>query len=122
MPRITNWRRESRTPTLAYRNTETGARAVLHRAPDSYRYKWRGVILVDGYPVWSRGYETKDAKSFRDELRKRPAPELSCPECPNSDVAIGGKRLTVRRFSAGSSAGTVGTKHPRESCTALSAD
>jgi len=79
MPRITNWRRESRTPTLAYRNTETGARAVLHRAPDSYRYKWRGVILVDGYPVWSRGYETKDAKSFRDELRKRPAPELSCP-------------------------------------------
>jgi len=91
MPRITNWRRESRTPKLAYRNTETGARAVLHQAPDSYRYKWRGVILADGYPVWSWGYETKDAKSFRDELRKRPAPELSCPECPNSDVAIGGK-------------------------------
>ena len=91
MPRITNWRRESRTPTLAYRNTETGARAVLHRAPDSYRYKWRGAILVDGYQVWSWGYETKDAKSFRDELRKRPAPELSCPECPNSDVAIEGK-------------------------------
>jgi len=47
MPPITNWRRESRSPTLAYRNTETCARAVLHRAPDSYRYKWRGAILVD---------------------------------------------------------------------------
>ena len=91
MSRITNWKRESRSPTLAYRNTETRARAVLHRAPGSYRYKWRGAILVDGYPVWSRGYETKDAKSFRDELRDRPAPELSCPECPNSDVATGGK-------------------------------
>jgi len=122
MPRITNWRRESRTPTLAYRNTETGARAVLHRAPDSYRYKWRGVILVDGYPVWSRGYETKDAKSFRDELRKRPAPELELSRVSEQRRGNRGKRLTVRRFSAGSSAGTVGTKHPRESCTALSAD
>jgi len=91
MPRITNWRRESRSTTLACRNTETGARAVLHRAPDSYRYKWRGAILVDGYPVWSRGYETKDAKSFRDELQKRPAPELSCPECPNDHVLVGEK-------------------------------
>jgi len=60
MPRITNWRRESRSPTLAYRNTETGVQAVLHRAPDSYRYKWRGAILVvDGYPVWSRGTRRK---------------------------------------------------------------
>ncbi|ELY93158.1 DUF7568 family protein [Natrialba taiwanensis] len=91
MPRITNWRRESRSPTLAYRNTETGARAVLHRAPDSYRYKWRGAIIVDGYPVWSRGYETKDATSFRDELRERPAPDLSCPVCPNDDVRVGEK-------------------------------
>jgi len=91
MPRITNWRRESRSTTLACRNTETGARAVLHRASDSYRYKWRGAILVDGYPVWSRGYETKDAKSFRDELQKRPAPELSCPECPNDHVLVGEK-------------------------------
>ena len=91
MSRITNWRRESRTSTLAYRNTETGARAVLHRAPDSYRYKWHGAILVDGYPVWSRGYETKDGKSFRDELRKRPAPELNCSECPNDDVLVGEK-------------------------------
>ena len=91
MPRITNWRRESRSPTLAYRNTETSARAVLYRAPDSYRYKWRGVILVDGYPVWSRGYETKNATSFRDELRERPVPDLSCPECPNHDVRVGEK-------------------------------
>ena len=91
MPRITNWRRESRSPTLAYRNTETGARAVLHRAPDSYWYKWRGAILVDGYPVWSRGYETKDATSFRDELRERPVPDLSCPECPSNDVRVGEK-------------------------------
>jgi len=91
MSRITNWQRESRSPTLTYRNTETSARAVLHRAPDSYRYKWRGAILLNGYPVWSRGYETKDAKSFRDELRKRPGPKLSCPECSNSDVTTGGK-------------------------------
>ena len=64
MPRITNWTRESRTPSLAYRNTETEARAVLHRAPNSYVYKWRAVILVDGYPIWSRGFETKEAKTF----------------------------------------------------------
>ena len=91
MARITNWRRERRTPTLEYRNSETDARAVLHRAPDSYRYKWRGAVLVDGYPVWSRGYETKDAKSFRDELWKRPTPELSCPKCPNGDILVGEK-------------------------------
>jgi len=90
MPRITNWRRESRSPTLAYRNTETGVQAVLHRAPDSYRYKWRGAILVDGYPVWSRGYETKDATAFRDELGSvPPGPQLS--ECPNEDVRVGEK-------------------------------
>ena len=76
MPRITNWRRESRSPTLAYRNTKTGARAVLYRAPDSYQYKWRGAIIVDGYSVWSRGYESKELKSFRDQLRERPAPDF----------------------------------------------
>jgi predicted RNA-binding Zn-ribbon protein involved in translation (DUF1610 family) len=91
MSKITNWSRESRAPTLAYQNTETGARAVLHRAADSYRYKWRGAILVDGYPVWSRGYETKDANAFRNELRERPVPGLSCPECPNDDVLVGEK-------------------------------
>ena len=91
MPPITNWRRESRPPTLAYRNTETGARAILHRAPDSYRYKWRGAIIADGYPVWSRGYETKDATSFRDELWERSAPAIRCPECPNDDVRVGEK-------------------------------
>ncbi|MCF2207539.1 hypothetical protein KVP02_07685, partial [Halobacterium salinarum] len=80
MSPITNWRRESRSPTLAYRDTETGARAVLHRAPDPSRYKWRGAIIADGYPVWSRGYETKDATAFRDEPRERPAPDLSCPK------------------------------------------
>jgi len=91
MSRITNWKRESRTPTLAYRNTETGAWAVLHRAPDSYRYKWRGAILVDGYPVWLRGYETRDAKAFRNVLRDHPAPEMNCPECLDGDVVVGGK-------------------------------
>ncbi|WP_396614054.1 hypothetical protein ACH9L7_19895 (plasmid) [Haloferax sp. S1W] len=91
MSRITNWTRESRSPSLAYRNTETGARAVLHRAPDSYRYKWRAAILVDGYPVWSRGFETKQATVFRDALRDRPLPELTCPECPNDDVLVGEK-------------------------------
>ena len=91
MPRITNWQRESRTPILAYRNTETGSRAILHRAPDSYRFKWRGAILIDGYPIWSRGFETKEGTTFRDELRDRPAPELCCPECPNDDVRVGEK-------------------------------
>lgn len=101
MLRITNWTRESRTPSLAYRNTETGARAVLHRAPDSYRYKWRSALLVDGYPVWSRGFETKQATVFRDALRDRPIPEISCPECPNGDVLVGEKaanRAKVQRW------------------------
>ena len=31
------------------------------------------------------------AHRFRDELRKRPAPELSCPECPNDAVLVGEK-------------------------------
>ncbi|PGF14555.1 hypothetical protein CP556_20860 [Natrinema sp. CBA1119] len=91
MPPIPNWTRESRTPRLAYRNTETGARAVLHRALDSYRHTWRAVILVDGYPVWSRGFETKDVTAFRDVLRDRPVPDLTCPECPNDDVLVGQK-------------------------------
>ena len=91
MPRITNWMLESRTPSLTYRNTETGARAVLHRAPNSYVYKWRAVILVDGYPVWSRGFETKDAKILRDELRNRSNPRLICPDCLNDDVVVGQK-------------------------------
>ncbi len=101
MPRITNWRQKNHTPTLEYRNTETSARAVLHRAPDSYRYKWRRAILVDGYLVWSRGYETKDATAFRDVLRDRPAPNLGCPECLNGDVVVGGKtadRAKVQRW------------------------
>jgi hypothetical protein len=97
MPRITNWQRESRAPTLVYRNAETGARAVLHRAPDSYRYKWRAAILFDGYPVWSQGHETKDATSFRDEFRERSEPELSCPECPNDDVRVGEKSADVAK-------------------------
>jgi len=32
MTRLTNWTKESRTSTLAYQNTKTNARAVLHRA------------------------------------------------------------------------------------------
>ena len=91
MPRIPNWARESQVPSLKYRNTETNARAVLHRAPDSYDHKWRGAILVDGYPVWSLGFSTKDETTFRDALRERPAPELGCPECPNDDVVVGQK-------------------------------
>ena len=98
MSPITNWRRESRSPTLAYQNTETGARAVLHRAPDSYRYKWRGTILVDGYPVWSRGHETKDATALRDKLEKRSQPELRCPECPNDEVVVGQERADGARI------------------------
>lgn len=89
MPGITNWTRESRSPTLVYRNTATDARAILHRAPGSYADTWRGVILADGYPVWSRGFETKDATAFRDALRARLAPKLTCPECPNEDVVVG---------------------------------
>jgi len=76
--RITNWRRESRSPTLAYRNTETGVQAVLHRAPDSYRYKWRGAILVDGYPVWSRGTRRKTRRrSVTSSGSVPPGPQLS---------------------------------------------
>ena len=91
MTRLINWTRESRTPTLTYRNTETTAHAVLHRAPDSYVHTWRAAILVDGYPVWSRGFVTKEATSLRDELEKRPEPVLRCPECPNDAVVVGQK-------------------------------
>jgi predicted RNA-binding Zn-ribbon protein involved in translation (DUF1610 family) len=91
MPQIKNWTRESRTPKLAYRNTEINAHAVLHRAPNSYIHEWRAAILVDGYPVWSRGFETKEATTFRDVLRDKPTPELTCPECPNGDVVVGQK-------------------------------
>ena len=91
MPRITNWTRERRSPSLKYRNTETGARAVLHRAPESYQYKWRAAILVEGYPIWSRGDETKEATAFRDILRDRSVPTLACPECSNEDVIVGQK-------------------------------
>ncbi len=45
---IINWRRESRSLTLAYQNTEAGYRAILYRPSESYWYKWRGVIPVDG--------------------------------------------------------------------------
>jgi transposase-like protein len=41
--------------------------------------------------VWSRGFATKEAKSLRDELEKRPQPELRCPECPNDEVVVGQK-------------------------------
>lgn len=64
---------------------------ILHRAPESYRHKWRGAILVDGYPTWTQGFATKAAGTFRDELRERPAPELRCPECGNDDVLVGEK-------------------------------
>lgn len=74
-----------------YRNTEIGARAVLYRAPNSYRYKLRAEIPVDGYSVWSRGFKTKKATTFRDVLRDKLIPELICPECPNGDVVVGQK-------------------------------
>jgi hypothetical protein len=91
MTRLTNWTRESRTPTLAYRHIETNARAVLHRTPESYVHKWRAAVLVEGYPVWSRGFETKEGSSLRDELEKRSQPEPRCPECPNDKVVVGQK-------------------------------
>jgi len=98
MLRITNCRRESCMPPLAYRNTETGARPALNRPSDSYRYIWRAAILVDGYPVWSRGSETNEATKSRDALRNRPAPELNCPECPNEDVLVGEKSADGAKF------------------------
>jgi hypothetical protein len=61
MTRLTKWTRESRTPTLAYRDVETNVRAVLHRAPNSYVHKWPAAILVDGYPVWPRGSANSSA-------------------------------------------------------------
>ena len=101
MSRVPNWTRESRSPTLKYQHTETTAHAVLHRTPSSYAHKWRGAILVNGYPVWSRGFATKEATSLRDELRTRPRPELRCPECLNDDVVVGQKSAegaTVQRW------------------------
>ncbi|WP_449404848.1 DUF7568 family protein [Halogeometricum pallidum] len=53
--------------------------------------KWCGTILVDGYPVWSRGYETKGSTSFHDVFRQPSASELSCPACSSDDVLIGEK-------------------------------
>ena len=37
------------------------------------------------------GFATKEAQSLRDELRKRPQPDLPCPECPNDDIVLGQK-------------------------------
>ena len=59
--------------------TETDARAVLRRAPNSYVHTWRAALLVEGYPVWSRGFTTKDAtidligrfKTLRKEFLRR---------------------------------------------------
>jgi predicted RNA-binding Zn-ribbon protein involved in translation (DUF1610 family) len=59
------------------------------------------VILVEGYPVWSRNFDTKESTDFRDVLRERPVPELTCPECPNDDVLVGAKSAdggTVQRW------------------------
>lgn len=117
MSRIENRRPESRTPALAYRSTEIGARAVLHQAPDSYRYKWRAAILVDGYPVWSRGFETKEATTFLDVLRDKPTPELTGPECPNDDVSVGQKSADGGKVQLGSTVRTVATKVAHRSCT-----
>ena len=30
---------------------------------------------------------------FRDALRERPAPDLTCPECPNDTVVVGQKSV-----------------------------
>lgn len=90
MARIPQWTRESRSPCLRYRNTETEAHAVLHRAPSSYAKKWRGVIVARGYPVWLRGFATRETAVFRAALRDRPAPELRCRECESSEVVVGG--------------------------------
>ena len=89
MTQIPNWSLESRTPTLTFRITETNARAALHRTPDTFPLKWRAKILVEDYPVWTRGFETKESAAFGDVLRKRPAPELGCPACVNEDVIVG---------------------------------
>ena len=40
---------------------------------------------------WIPCFGASNATSFRDELRERPAPDLSCPECPNDDVRVGEK-------------------------------
>jgi len=68
-------RRRSRIETP----TETGARAVLHRGPDSYRYKWRAAILVDGYPVWSRGFERRSRRQSFGTLFETDQPPVELP-------------------------------------------
>ena len=45
----------------------------------SYVHTWRAALLVEGYPVWSRGFTTKDAtidltgrfKTLRKEFLRR---------------------------------------------------
>ena len=56
------------------------------------------VRLVEGYPVWSLGFTTKDATALRDELEKRSQPELRCPECPNDEVVVGQKSADGARI------------------------
>ena len=88
--------------------------------PRTPTYKWRAAILADGYPVWLRGFETKEATKFRDALRDRPAPELNYPECPNDDFLVGEKaadRANVQRWY---DCPTVGTKPPHASSMAPS--
>lgn len=91
MPPITNWKPVADGSRLEYRNQKTDARAVFARTPDSHRAKWRGVILVRGYPLISRSFDTKETTSFRDLLRDNPAPELACQSCGSNDLRRGSK-------------------------------
>ncbi|MBX0298105.1 hypothetical protein EGH23_24890 [Halomicroarcula sp. F27] len=57
---------------------------------------------VDGYPV--QGYETKDATSFRDEFRERPAPVLGSPKFRTTMSASARRRQTGQRSSGDTTA------------------
>lgn len=112
MLKITNWTRENRTPTLAYRNANTDA-----RASDTYRYTWRAAILVDGHPVWIRGFDTKATVTLRKARRSGRRQRYTVPTVATETSSWARRRPTCTRSSDGSTVGRAGRKHRRGSFT-----
>jgi predicted RNA-binding Zn-ribbon protein involved in translation (DUF1610 family) len=93
MAPIRNWSKVNSGTKEQWKNRETGALAVVARGPEGYFYDWIACIFHRGYPVYSRGEDTKnEAKpALISELRDRPAPEVECRECGQTDLRIGSK-------------------------------
>jgi hypothetical protein len=60
------------SPSRSHRQLPTESAA-------SGRRRVHAAILVDGYPVWSRGFDAKEATTFRDVVRDKPTSELTRP-------------------------------------------